>query len=306
MMSRTSPAAADVRGLLRRAGLDDGGTIVLLGDGYEQWAFRAGDLVVRLPKDGAFQPVIEKLRREVRLSAVIAGRLPAPVPLLTLQELPDGTVFSTHPLIEGVPLWQLQRPLAPDFGTAMGRFLRAQHTLPVAELAPLGFEVVDGPKLRQRYVKAYEDIVRRVFPLVSCEARSHVAAVIESLINDAGRYDYEPALVHADLDRRNVLADPETGELTGVIDFGDAEIANPLSDYGEVDAVLRQFGAEGQLPDLLEGSGITPLEIERRRPFSAIWWPLSDIRFGLDFRDEELVRSGVLALNEVVPFGTRC
>ncbi|MGE0059312.1 MAG: phosphotransferase family protein [Dehalococcoidia bacterium] len=306
-MNAPVPASERIQSLLAMAGLESSGDVSLLGDGYEQWAFRAGDLVVRLPKDPERVEIAEKLRREVKLSRVIAGRLPAPVPELTLHELADGTLFSIHRLIEGVPLWQLKRPLAPGFGAAMGRFLRAQHTLPVDELSVVGLEVVDGDALRQRHIEAYEDIVRRVFPLISCEGRSHVAAVMESLINDRRSYDYQPALVHADLDHRNVLADPETGELAGVIDFGDAEIANPLSDYGEVDmAILRRFEAEGQLDDLLDGSGISREDVERRRGFSEVWWPLSDIRFGLDRREDDLVEAGIQALNEVVPFRTRC
>jgi aminoglycoside phosphotransferase (APT) family kinase protein len=293
--------------MLEAAGIRVDGDITVLGDGYEQWAFRAGDLIVRLPKDRERLDVVEKLRREVRLSQVLHGRLPSPVPELTLHELADGTVFSTHRRIEGVALWQLNRPLAPNVGASLGRFLRAMHSLPAEELTPLGFEVIDGPVMRRRHVAAYENIVRRIFPLISCEGRTHVAAVMESLINDPRNYDYVPALVHADLDHRNILADPDTGELRGVIDFGDAEIGNPLSDYGEAyAAILVRFGAEDQLDDLLEGTGFSAADVTRRRAFSEVWWPLQDIALGLDRAEHELVETGILALNQVVPFGTRC
>ncbi len=306
-MNAPLPAFERIRQLLAEAGIAASGDVQLLGDGYEQWAFRAGELVVRLPKDRERLEIAEKLRREVRLSRVIAGRLPSPVPELTLHELADGTLFSTHRLLEGVPLWQLKRPLAPGFGAAMGRFLRAMHALPVDELRPLGLVVFDGGAMRKRHLAAYEDIVRRIFPLISCEARSHVGGVMESLINNPRNYDYGPALIHADLDSRNVLADPETGELAGVIDFGDAEIANPLSDYGEVDSeILLRFGAGEQLADLLEGNGIRAEDVIRRRGFSQVWWPLCDIAFGLDRHEDDLVETGILALNEVVPFGMKC
>jgi aminoglycoside phosphotransferase (APT) family kinase protein len=260
-----------------------------------------------MPKDPTRLEIIEKLRREVKLSQLLAGRLPSPVPALTLHELSDGTIFSTHRLIEGVALWQLQRPLAANFAATMGRFLRAFHAVPAASLADIGFAYVDGPTLRQRHIETYETTVRRVFSLISCEARIHVQHTVEALINDAATYDYEPALIHADLDSRNVLVDPETGEMTAVIDFGDAEIANPLSDYGEVyTAILQRFGAESQLPDLLAGSVITAEVIERRAPFSLTWWPLKDILFGLDRGEDDLVETAIRDLSAVVPVETRC
>jgi hypothetical protein len=130
---------------------------------------------------------------------------------------------------------------------------------------------------------------------------------MEALINDPRTYGYEPGLIHADLDHRNVLANPETGALAAVIDFGDAEIGNPLSDYGEADmAIFQRFGAAEQLPDLLAGSRLSIADLERRRPFSEIWWPLNDIRFGLDRGERDPVETAILSLNEVVPFGTRC
>jgi len=165
---------------------------------------------------------------------------------------------------------------------------------------------IDGPALRKRHIETFESIVRRVFPLISCESRTHVQQTVEAVINDAATYAYEPALVHADLDSRNVLGNPETGELAAVIDFGDAEIANPLTDYAETWNTLSHYGAADQLDDLLKGTGLEREAVQRHATFSELWWAVNDILWGLNGGDEDMVKTGIQHLNEVVPFETRC
>jgi aminoglycoside 2''-phosphotransferase len=305
-MPPEQPTLEQVRQLLRSASLDDvaAGDVSYLGDGWDCWAFLAGREVVRLPR---LPRHAEKLSLEAKLAPVIAPYLPLPIPLLEFHGLPDGGGFTTHELVPGVPLRALKRSPSSDFGAQLGRFMKALHSVPLEKLAGLGLEVFDGSRARGRLIGQYEEIARRAFPLLSCEARTHVVRVFEDMVNDPISFAYEPALVHSDIDDRNVLADPVTGDLTGVIDFGDAEIGNPAYDFAAASAgMFEALGIKDQLPALFREAGFDEVRMGGWQDFTSIWWPLFDVLHGLDTDEPDFIESGITALNAVVPFGVRC
>src|SRR5688500_14892042 len=93
---QTPPSTDEVRQVLQDAGLPlaKAEDLGYLADGWEQWAFLAGDTVIRLPKESNPDD-LEKLQREGRISRAIAPHLPLPISVLDVHEKPSGTVFST-------------------------------------------------------------------------------------------------------------------------------------------------------------------------------------------------------------------
>src|SRR5688500_13079125 len=113
-MAQTQPTDEQVRELLENAGLTMAAAeISYLGDGWDCWAFLAGELVVRMPK---LPRHAEKLRSEAKLSPMLATILPTPIPMLEFHSLPDGGGFTTHKIVAGVPLRDLKRPPSAEFG----------------------------------------------------------------------------------------------------------------------------------------------------------------------------------------------
>ena len=282
--------------------------IEVLGDGWDFWAFAAGDLVLRTPKndlvgDVAFaQPVAEKLATEARLLGELAPLLPLaiPEPVRLADDGPNGMPFCVYRRVPGVPLRDFHGRLAPGFGASLGCFLRALHSFPVERAVALGLNVMEGHVLRRRLIKEYEDYVRRVFPLISCEARTHAQEVFESRVNDPAFFDFEPRMSHRDIDERHLLIDPVSGKLRGVIDFGDAAIGPRASDFVWAYCLgFERFGIAGQIRDLLREGELDEAELAGQREFVSVWWPLADIDHALDVGDEDAVREGIVALNAV-------
>lgn len=302
------PTEAEIRYLLREAGLPQAAEeIAFLGDGWEMWAFRAGDSVVRLPKDPGNAQVRLKLQREAAATKHLAPLLPLPISQPEVHLTPGGIMFSLHRFVAGVPLRDIKRPPAADFGAELGRFLRVLHSLPVAPLRDLGVEVMDGPTLRSHNISRYEQLARRLFPLLSCEARSYVTSVVDAYQNNDAAFAFTPVVTHCDIDERNVLADPVTGSLSGVIDFGDITITRPAADFdGPCWGGFASMGIADQLPDLLREGGISEATMEHNRDFMPLWWRLQDIEHWLDLGDDELARESMEELDKVVPYGTKC
>jgi aminoglycoside phosphotransferase (APT) family kinase protein len=302
------PSINDVRGALQRAvpELIDGGQVGYIGDGWDFWVFGAANSVLRIPKDREYAA---RLITEQRILEELAPTVPLPIPLpqFYVEDGPNGLPFAVYKRIPGEPLIDLKRSPAAGFGVALGRFLKALHAFSVERATALGLEVFDGPRARARRIEKYEEFVRRVFPLLSCEARTYVEGVFERHLNERRQWAFEPRLCHGDIDDRNLLADPITGELTGVVDFTDADVHNSAGDFAWAYAGgFARLGIEDQLPDLLHEGGIEAARLEGYRDFLPVWFALGDAFHGVLMDDEGYVEDGIRALNAVVPFGLKC
>ena len=148
-------------------------------------------------------------------------------------------------------------------------------------------------------------LARDVLPLVSNEAQAHVTSTFEQFINDRSNFAWTPVVSHSDLDDWNVLADPASGNLTGVIDWGDLAMSDPARDF--TTALYGGFIPKGLLvSDLLNGYGMEEAEMLAMRPrcsFAAYCWPLHEIIYGLDSRQNGVVEKGIQLLYETVGKG---
>jgi aminoglycoside 2''-phosphotransferase len=278
-----------------------------LGTGWAFWAYRAGDAVLRFPKDPEFT---RTLGVEAAVMRELASTLPLPVAVIEVHaDGPHGLPFTSHRFVPGVSVKDLQRPLAPDAGAVLGRFMRAMHAFPVERAVELGiaYEAPEGRRKKRRRI-LNEEIVPRVFPVISATAREHVIATFEAYLRDDPNFDYTPVVSHGDLDDWNVLADPETGELSGVADWGDITISDPAGDFTV--SLYGGFGKRGiSVPDLIHAYGISKAELDKMRPrcrFSAYCWPLWEVLYGLDTRDDAAVKRGIEFLYETIDAdGTR-
>jgi aminoglycoside phosphotransferase (APT) family kinase protein len=211
--------------------------------------------------------------------------------------------------VPGVTPQELQRPASSRFAADAGKLLRALHSFPVDKALRLGLPLEDGPTVRENQTARYESVIRRVFPLISCEARSYCAGAFEAYLNNEANFRFEPRLVHYDFDQRNTLVDPLTGDLCGLVDFGGCRVSDPAGDFVWLLSIgLRDLGIEDQRDTLLTAydPALRFEDLQPRVDYYYFWWPLEDILHGLDIEDEDFVAEGIRALNERVPFGTKC
>jgi len=154
----------------------------------------------------------------------------------------------------------------------------------------------------------YEAVIRRVFPLISCEARTQIERVYEAYLGDARLFEFEPRLVHCDL-AMNTLIDPVTGRLSGLIDFGDAAVTSPAIDYWLPLYGFEQLGIDGQLGSCLAAAGRDAVEVQTMSPelaFLDLRYPILGILHGLNIDDGTLVEESIGELNASLPHDLRC
>jgi aminoglycoside 2''-phosphotransferase len=292
-----------------------------LGEGWDSWAFETSTTpgtespyVFRVPKHDY---ALTSQAKERLLMPRIGPLLPVQVPEVetVCEQGPNGHPFVGYRKIQGVPLDRLPGLNAPDLGAPLGRFLKALHSIPVDDPGLLG---LDSPETKDygagrgwghHLGLLHERVVRRVFPLVSCEARLLTERTFKGFLGDSSNFEFPPAIVHGDLGTEHVLVDPATHALTGVIDFGDATIADPAHDFtsileGGLRRVLGPKGVEACLTAY--GPGARGLGFAARARFFHFLLPFHEVLGGLELRDDEILEEGLRHIAELTKDQERC
>lgn len=149
-----------------------------------------------------------------------------PILLPTLIEC--GKLFSTYTYIPGVVLdEQLSQQLSDDdfvaIGTALGTFLAQFHQL---EPGIIGRKQT---KQTTSLIEYYSERIKEPAPKLPATEHQHALQLLNNLKQRANHVN--PVVVHGDLHGLNMVIDPETKCLVGVIDISEIEIGDPHQDF---------------------------------------------------------------------------
>jgi aminoglycoside 2''-phosphotransferase len=227
------------------------GRVRRLGSGWGSWTFVSDSgQVFRFPRSAQ---AAAELSRTGKLLDRIAGDLSLPVPRYVAVGEWNGLPFVRYPLIEGQPLVDLG-PL--DNGTGnriaeqLGTFVRSLHRVSVPRVRAL----FDDPSWAGACRLAVEAIDEHLSPLLAERDRERLARLTGDL-EQVIAPEVPEVLLHGDLSLLNILVDPTTLQVTGVIDFEEAGIGDPAWDLRLLgaawpsrlfDALLEAYGARGE------------------------------------------------------------
>ncbi len=205
--------------------------------------------VVRAPRRTAASAMIDL---EARLLPQLAARLPVPVPLPAGHcPLPGGGRCVVYPFLPGSPLFPADLTAGEGLATELGRVLAALHDVPPEVLDEAGAPTYTAEEYRQR----------RLSDVDRAAATGHVPPTLltrwESALEQVSHWRFAATPVHGDLAGEHVLVD--AGRISGIIDWGEARVADPADDLAWValgadepalDAVLESYAmARGEQPD---------------------------------------------------------
>jgi aminoglycoside phosphotransferase (APT) family kinase protein len=232
-------------------------SITRLGEGSDNAAYEVnGELIVRASKETDRALRSESTQREAQLLAVVAGlsTLPVPEPLF-VEALIDHSV--AEPAL-----------LAPH----LGRFLSRLHQAPLEKVEHLvGRDAHPLLAWLEDAQRDYREIVE------------HLPAAYRYLVEDfLGRMppaeSRAAVFCHNDLGAEHVLVDPEAIAVTGIIDWTDAAICDPVRDLA---LIYRDLGPEMFDLTLAHYEGNFD-DIDRERAvFHARCKLLEDVAYGL-------------------------
>ena len=209
-------------------------SVARLGEGLDNAAYEVnGELIVRASKEA--DPALrgDSIRREADLLVAMAALSTLPVPEPVFTDAEAGIL--AYRRLPGLPLLDHPDAEPARLAPALGVFLSGLHRAPLEEVGHL----VE----RDSYpLTAWHGDAERDYR----EIAEHVPAASRRPLEDfLGRTPpAEPrveAFCHNDLGAEHVLVDVRASKITGIIDWTDAAIADPVRDLA---LVYRDLGPE--------------------------------------------------------------
>lgn len=162
-------------------------------------------------------------------------------PFLVTERLPGKTLDSLWP--------DLPHEQRMGFAFQLGDLMRKLHkVVPNSDLSTT---------YQAAWPKGFSDFLIRQHQLVSAKSELATMPLYDEILRLApGSLPQGwPAIVHGDVDGTHLLVN--NGQITGIIDFGDAKIGDPLYDFVTIQVDL--FGQDPRLfSEFLRGYGINP------------------------------------------------
>jgi aminoglycoside 2''-phosphotransferase len=194
-----------------------------------------GEIVFRFPRyaeQARSLPRQASLLRQIRDYLNIA--IPDPIYEGVGSALP-GEAFIGYPMIPGIPLRrEMLAAVSPTaFPIVVGQvatFLHSLHGVPTSAVST-ELSNRDGP---DRWADLYARIRERLFPHMRPSARSAVAHHFEAFLGGPHSFEYQPVIRHGDFGTGNILFDPGSERIRGVIDFDFAGLGDPATDLSVV------------------------------------------------------------------------
>jgi aminoglycoside 2''-phosphotransferase len=246
--------------------------------GLNNFVIIIGDWVCRFPRTDESRA---RLHEEARLLAVVRRYVNVAVPDFIADE---ARPFVAYRLLPGRPLYRhdlLRRPTAAQdrFAAGLAAFLRDLHAIPDRALTNAGLPPAPPPP---RSPALWQDrlaaIRAELFPHLWADQHAAIEDLFAPVLD--GRLDmtYQPALIHNDLASYHLLVG-DNGQLTGVLDFGEAGWGDPAADYA---ALISGYG-ESFVARLLQTDPTIAAHLERARfraAYIELEWALKGIRTG--------------------------
>jgi aminoglycoside phosphotransferase (APT) family kinase protein len=254
-----------------------------LGTGWSHDTFECdAGLVFRFPRT---PEVAQGLAREARLTDALQGALPVRVPHFEWRAEVEGRLVCGYRKLAGLPL--VGEPGAHQ-SRGIAAFLSALHGFPRAEAESL---LGAPPEWRAAYAGLRARSRDALAPLDARVALAFDTAVADFVSAWDGKLPV--ALVHGDLCRDHLLFSRSPARMIGAIDFEDAALGDPASDFA---GLLLDFAERSVEAVLASYTGSVDGRLFERARFYARIAPVHEVLYGLRNAHEERITTGLARL----------
>jgi len=201
-------------------------------------------------------------------------------------------------MINGVPLTPTllrqhhSEALTQKLATQISEFLSSLHSFPVEKALELG---VSSNQKKERIFTLYNEIQRKVFPILKRLEQEWARNLFESFLNNEQFFQYTPVLLHGDFSSDHILFDKDQ-EKIGIIDFGDVSIGDPAGDF----PCLADYGSAFDKLVLAKYQGNLDSTFLQRRTFYRDCIGFWEILGGIDLNNPKYVEIGLTRLRKTI------
>lgn len=248
-------------------------------------------LIFRFPRspDG-----VQRLKTEIAILDAVQGHMSFPVPLPTFvsDDLESvGEAFMGYQMLLGERLKDhldafCENTMSQKLADQLATFLRELHSLPPGKIHS-ELPLKDGSR-REALPGLLREFREHLYPHMRADAQDLVTRQFEAFLNVSADFYHEHVLIHGDLGPGNILIDPNTQAISGVMDFGSAGLDDPAVDLGHVSFWGESFLGSIFVERLYEGYPMTEPLLSRVR-FYKVMIALVVALEGLQGGDQETV-----------------
>ncbi len=249
-------------------------------------------LVFRFPK---YEQGIIQLKKETEVLEYIKNIITTPIPhpiYHSFEKLKPGEFFTGYKLIDGVPLWReslqsiTKDELIKRLASQLVTFLIELHSI-AKEKASDVLKLKDSDP-RKEMLKLLDKIQNRLFPFIGEEVKSKIIHSFETFLNGKAMLNLNTTLIHGDFGASNILWDPKSSRVSGIIDFGGSGLGDPAYDFA---GILSSYGED--FFDVCIGLYPNGNEISERVDFYKSTFALQEALHGIENNDNQAFENGI-------------
>ncbi len=213
-----------------------------------------GDHIFRFPDSSLLnEDGVELVKYENEVLQMLGPYVSMDIPRFDYLSEDPNLPFCGYRKIPGVSLStcfdQVTEKKSKAIAERLGAFLSELHSPEVYEAYterwPTEFT---GEAFREYWRAHYSQVQEQVYPRLDDAQRGWVKALYSDYLEDDENFSFEPRLVHGDFDTSNIIVDPDTFEVKGIIDFEETRIWDLAADllfFGEghdfIDEMLESY-----------------------------------------------------------------
>ncbi|MFX0004800.1 MAG: phosphotransferase family protein [Candidatus Hodarchaeota archaeon] len=261
--------------------------------------------IFRIP-DKLFRNIdgVHLIQNELKILYYIQKYVSVVIPEPIFISLDSDCPLMGYEKIEGVPLsmcfHKASKNEKSNIAREIGNFLSELHSDDLLQEA-LKNKIVDNifscEKYREYWQNYFEKIEKKIFKLLGSNQKKWIWNLFDNFLTKQANFKFRYSIIHGDFDISNIIVDPKTFEITGIVDFEESRIYDPAADflfYDEGDEFLNniflsyrrkidtnfeermkflygqscltyiKFGMENDLPDMIK-AGFNLLKIKMDR-----------------------------------------
>jgi len=253
-----------------------------------QYIFRIPDKIFRNQK--GVKLIQDELKMLQHVQKFVSVTIPEPIYISIDPDCP----LMGYEKIKGVPLSQCYYKTTKrkklKIAKEISDFLSELHSDHLFKEA-IRKRVVDTEfsceKYRENWEKNFDTIQLSIFKSMNSIQKRWITNLFNTFLNEKENFNFKYTIIHGDFDISNILVDPETFKITGIVDFEDSRIYDPAADFlffDEGNDFMRQI--------LSNYKGKIDKNFEERMKFLYGRSCLSYIEFGMTNNLSDMVEAG--------------
>ena len=255
--------------------------------------------IFRFP-DRAFRNELGRkmIHKEEILLDKIRSYLPCTIPKPLYFTTDSQVPYVGYEMIPGVSLSRCIQTFTADqlsdIAIQIGKVLSHLHSQALRQEFPLADTGYPDERTflliyKEHWTELYRKAQQSMYALFTTPQQQWIDHIFTEFLSNGSNFQFKPCLTHGDFDTSNILVNPQSGEITGIIDFEEARLYDPAADLlffdagsAFLDKILHNYSAHQ-----VDGP------FRNRMKFLYARTCLAYIEWGMDNKRPELVEAGM-------------